>query len=212
MSRARLLSVIVGVAACLAAWAGARGALAAEEPAGTVIEVGSMPAQDERGKPSKGQYWITVVLTTEDGRYVADRPIQIVEPVDFFGRREAKLGTAVTDGTGFAAVVYRPSQPGEHTIAARFGGDKQYAASNADLVLDATDVVAPFAEEPLPLASMVRGLTAFLGVLGVVFWAVLLGVLGRTVWRIKMAPTAAVAPGRFGAPFKGGAIWSSQVS
>jgi hypothetical protein len=196
MNRVRLLGLIVGVAACLAAWAGARGALAAEEPAGTVIEVDSMPAQDERGKPLEGQYWITVVLTTADGRYVAGRPIQIVEPVDFFGPREAKLGTAVTDGTGFAAVVYQPSRAGEHNIVVRFRGDKQYAASKAELVVEAADVVAPFTEEPLPLASVGTGLAVFLGVLGVVFWTVLLGVLGRMAWRIKTAPAAAVGPAR----------------
>jgi hypothetical protein len=184
--------VAAAVAALLVPGFGARNVFAADDPAGTVLELTSMPAQDERGNPLEGQYWIATVLTTEDGRYVANRPIQIVEPVDFFGPREAKLGTAVTDGTGFAAVLFQPSQPGEHTIVARFRGDQQYAASKIELIVDLTEVVAPFTVEPLPLTSVGKALSLFLGVLGIVFWVVLLGVLGRTAWGIRAAPGAAV--------------------
>jgi hypothetical protein len=60
--------------------------------------------------------------------------------------------------------------------------------------MNVTEVVAPFTAEPLPLASLGKGLAVFLGVLGVVFWAVLLGVLGHTVWGIKTAPDRAACP------------------
>lgn len=194
MSRPRLLTLAVATAACLVPWIGGGTAVAADEPERTAIELSTMPAQDERGNPVEGQYWITVMLTTEDGRYVANRPIQISEPVDFFGQHEARLGTVVTDGTGFGAVVYQPSQAGERTIVARFGGDTQYATSKAELALDAANVVAPFTSQPPPLASVGQWLAVFLGFLGVAFWAVLLSVLARTAWGIRTAPGAAARP------------------
>jgi len=190
MNRLGLAILITILVASLLPRFGEERAGAADDAEGTLIQVSSIPVKDKRGKAVKGQYWFMATLTTADGRYVADRPLQFVEPVDFFGRREASLGTTVTDGTGIAAVIYQPSQVGQHTIVVRFAGDKQYAASKAELVVDATEVVPPFAEEPLPLASVGFGLAVFLAVLGVAFWAVLLGVLGRTAWRIKKAPDA----------------------
>jgi hypothetical protein len=172
---------------------------AADEAQDTLIQVSSMPVKDKRGKEVKGRFWVMATLTTADGRYVADRPVQFVEPVDFFGRREASLGTAVTDGTGLAAVTYQPSQPGQHTIIVRFGGDKQYAPSKAEFAVEIGQVVPPFAEVPSPLASVGSGLAIFLAILGLAFWAVLLGVLGYTVWGIKK--TTGAEPG--GAPAGG---------
>lgn len=191
MNWIRLGDLVLSMLALFAPLPLLHSAAAADEPAPTVIELGSMPAQDERGNPLEGEYWITVMLTTADGRYISDRAVQIVEPVDFFGPREAQLGKAVTDGTGFAAVVYQPSRAGTHTIVARFGGDKQYAKSRAEVVFDASNVVAPFAEEPLPLTSVGRGLSLFLGALGLAFWGFMLVMLGRTVRRIRSAPAVA---------------------
>ncbi len=188
MKTLRWLSLTLIVVASLAAYAGARQDASAEDVAEpTVLQVSSFPVTDDQGDEVPGQFWIMATLTTEDGRYVANRPLQIVEPVQFFGYREATLGNAVTDGTGMAAAQYQPSNAGESTILVRFGGDAKYAASKAELVIDAASVVAPFPEEGRPLASVGTGLAIFLAVLGVAFWAVLLGVLGNTVRRIKRA-------------------------
>jgi hypothetical protein len=184
--------LLAGVLASVASWFGGNTISAADEPAAIVLQMNSMPARDNRGKPLDGQYWITVTLTTQDGRYVAGRTIQIVEPVEFFGRRDSQLGTAVTDETGYAAVVFQPSQPGEHRVVARFNGDSQYAKSVAELVFEASNVISPFVEEDLPLVSVGRNLSLFLGALGIAFWAFVLVLLGRTVLRISMAPRQTV--------------------
>jgi len=177
--------------ASLARHAGVRQDASAEDVAEpTVLQVSSFPVTDEQGDDVPGQFWITATLTTESGRYVANRSLQIVEPVQFFGYREAALGNATTDSTGMAAVQYQPSNAGKSTILVRFGGDAKYAASKTELVIDAASVVSPFPEEGRPLASVGTGLAIFLAVLGVVFWVVLLGVLGNTVWRIKRAAGA----------------------
>jgi hypothetical protein len=93
-----------------------------------------------------------------------------------------------------AAVLYHPAQAGERTIEAQFKGDKSYAASEASLNVAVSQVIPPFASEPLPLASVGKWLSIGLGILGVAFWGVLLGVLGRTIWGIRTAP-GNVAPG-----------------
>ena len=191
MNRLRLSAIVIAIAAMLPLVAIPGHALAQDQPKATEIEISAKPALDDHGHPLAGQYAITAIMTTADGRYVAKRPVQFVENVEFFGRRSMQLGSAVTDSTGFAMVVYQPSQTGQHTIIARFAGDKQYAASDARYTLDATEVVPPFTAEPLPLASVGRWLSVSLAILGVAFWAVLLGVLGRTVWRIRTAVSAA---------------------
>jgi len=182
--------MVIAIAAVLPLAAAPGRALAQDQPKATKIELSAKPALDDHGHPRKGQYAIVAIVTTADGRYVAKRAVQFVENVEFFGRRSAQLGSVVTDGTGYAAVVYQPSQAGQHTIVARIAGDKEYAASEGTFALDATEAVPPFTEHPLPLASVGRWLSISLAVLGVAFWAVLLGVLGRTVWRIGTAPGA----------------------
>jgi hypothetical protein len=190
MNRLRwvILPVILGSA--LMSLPDVRQASAAEEAQTTKLEASSFPMMDEEGDEVPGKFWIMVTLTTEDGRYVGNRTLSIVEPIDFFGRREAILGTAVTDGTGVATVTYQPSDASEHTVVVRFSGDKEYAASKAELVIDVAEAISPFPEEDTPLASVGTGLAVFLGFLGVAFWAVLLGVLSRTAWRIKRAARA----------------------
>jgi hypothetical protein len=95
-----------------------------------------------------------------------------------------------------AAVLYHPAQTGQQTIKARFKGDQTFGPTEASLVLDVAEIIPPFESEPVPLASVGKWLSFGLGLLGVAFWAVLLGVLGRTVRGIRAA--AGSAPLRAG--------------
>lgn len=190
MNAFRLVIIIIAVAIMLPIAAVPERAMAQDQAKATKIELSASPALDNRGHAVKGQFLISATLTTADGRFVVNSPVQFVENVEFFGQRSADLGSSVTDSTGYAAVVYQPSQTGQHTIIARFGGDSQHAASDATYALNATDVVPPFIAPPLPLASVGKWLSVSMAVLGVAFWLVLLGVLGRTVWRIRTAPDA----------------------
>jgi hypothetical protein len=188
VNRLCLRAIAITATIALVLGRGDRAAEAAEGPEPTVIELSVMPAQDKRGKDIEGEYWVMATLTTVEGRYVAERAVEIVEPIDFFGRREASLGTAATDGTGLAAVMYLPAQAGQHQIVARFAGDAEYAASEDELLVDVAEAISPFPEEAPPLESVGTWLSVTLAILGVAFWAVLLGVLGSTVWRIRTAP------------------------
>jgi hypothetical protein len=188
MNRLRRMIFLALLGSLIAALSGLWPMGAAGQQAATVLQVDSMPMMDERGNELPGKYWILATLTTEDGRYLGNRPLQIVEPIDFFGRREAMLGTALTDGTGMAAVTYQPSQDGNHLVVVRFRGDSEYSATKSQLEIVAADVISPFAEEALPLASVGTALAIVLAFLGIAFWAVLLGVMGGTAWRIQRAP------------------------
>jgi hypothetical protein len=191
MQRLSLGIVALALAVILAGGVTGRAMAQDQQAAATSIQLSVDPALDNRGHAIEGQYAVTATLTTADGQYVAGRPVEIVEIVSFFGTRSASLGAAVTDATGLAPVIYQPAQAGKHRIVARFAGDDAYAASTAETTIDAPSVVPPFRREPLPLAAVGTWLAVSLAILGIAFWVVLLGVLGRTAWRIKTAASAA---------------------
>lgn len=191
-SRVPAIAAVISISAALWFVSFPDRALAQDEPEETRLEISAGPARDDRGQPIAGQYSVRATLTTADGRFVADRPVRIVEHVEFFGLRAASIGAALTDSTGYVSVTYQPPQAGQHTIVARFPGDNQYGASEGTLLLDATDVDPPFLAHPLPLVSAGKWLSISLAVLGVAFWVVLLGVIGRTVWLIRAAGAALV--------------------
>ena len=162
-------------------------ATAQDDPKATQIELIMAQAQDDLGVPVDGQYSITAVLTTDDGKNVGRRSVSFVEDVEFFGSRQASLGVDSTDRKGTASVIYQPSQTGEHTLIAKFAGDAEYASSEAQVTFVPEEVILPFASPPLPLVSVGKWLAVSLAVLGIAFWLVLLGVVGRAVREIRNA-------------------------
>jgi hypothetical protein len=190
-TRFALTCLVFAMVAVLASAGRSAPAAAQDEPETTQIVLSSKPALDDRGQPVVGQYRIVATLTTADGRYVAKSSVRFVERLEFFGPRTSALGTAKTNGTGNASIIYQPANSGEHTIFVEFSGNETYAASEAQFVLAAADAVPPFPEESLPLAAVGRWLSISLAILGVAFWAVLLGVVGRAVRTIRVASGAA---------------------
>lgn len=186
-SRFAFAGVVLAIAALLIPVRGFAPAAAQDQPKPTKLVLSTKPALDDKGHPVKGQYKVIATLTTADGRFVAKGSVHFVEHLEFFGPNTSDLGSATTNGTGIASVIYQPSQKGKHTIFAQFGGNDQYAASDEQFVIDATDVVPPFPNEAPPLASVGRWLSIALAILGIGFWAVLLGVVGRTVRTIRAA-------------------------
>lgn len=176
------------------------GVTAQDEPAETVITLSSKPALDDRGHEVAGTYSLVAIVTTADGRYVPNRTVRFTENVQFFGARASTVGLVRTDDTGYAGVFYQPVETGSHMLTARFAGDTRYAATDATITLDVPEAIAPFAKEPLPLASVGSWLAWFLAVLGVAFWVVLLGVFVRTVRRLRAAPGRAGKPAMETAP------------
>jgi hypothetical protein len=152
----------------------------------TTLTLNSDPRLNQKGAVLKGQYVIAATLSAGN-KFISQQPVVFREHVDLFGPRDADLGTAVTDSTGTAVIFYQPAVTGPQLISAQFVGDDAFAGSSATITLDVREVVPVFTSDPSPLASVGKWLTVSLGVLGVAFWAVVLGTFTRAVVKISSA-------------------------
>jgi hypothetical protein len=183
--RSRWLAAALGLAAALllAAQAGAQAPVA---PTRLVFE-GSGPTR------VKGQLALAATLNTADGKPLGDRPVEFYLQVEFFGRRDAHIGTATTDSTGRAAIVFEPSELGRQTVLAYFPGAAGYASAQTTAAIDVAVVEPAFEAEPLPLALVSRWLPFVLGAVVLATWVALLGTLLGTTARIRAAIHAPAA-------------------
>jgi hypothetical protein len=133
----------------------------------------------------KGQLILRANLATADGKPLTDRPVRFYQQVEFFGQREAYLGSTKTDSTGLATLFYQPVQTGPQTIVAHVPGDAGYGSVASSVTVQVRDAAPAFHAEPLPLARVRQWLP--LALLGVVLatWAVLLAVFLRAVLGIR---------------------------
>ncbi|MCC7104975.1 MAG: hypothetical protein IT307_07510 [Chloroflexi bacterium] len=134
-----------------------------------------------------GQLALSATLTTSAGKPLNDRAVDFYQKAELFGPRDAFIGTAETDGTGVAVLLYEPALRGRQTILARFAGATGYAAAETTVVIDVRDPAEAYEPEPLPLAGLRDRLPLIFG--GIVFlvWAILFGVLISTARGIKLA-------------------------
>jgi hypothetical protein len=141
----------------------------------------------EPGRGAKGHLTLRATLVTTEGKALGERQVTFFEQVTVFGPRDALLGTATTDSTGYAAIDYQPAELGSQRIVVRFNGDEQYAPSLANSSIDVREVVPIYPPAPLPLASVRQWLPLGLASLVLGTWAVLLGVTLRTVLGVRAA-------------------------
>jgi len=192
-----LLATLVALAAAILnpATVGAAGATA------TALTLQAGPRTDENGNEVKGQLVLTATLKTADGKPLSDRSVSFYEQVTFLGQpRQALLGTAITDSTGAAGIVYQPARKGKDAIIARFASSGGYQGAEAKMSLDVEQVVPAFAAEPVPLAGVGAGLAIAFAVLVVGVWAILLTVFLRTVIGIRVAARSAASRAASEAP------------
>lgn len=190
-----VLAVILGGSLLVAFPDG--GALAASPPpAAARLALATTPLLDHKGHVIPGKYLVVATLTTADGKPLSNQSITFFEQQEFLGTmRQVGLGMATTDATGTAAVAYQPAQAGAHALAARFVGDAQVAAADANTTLTAARVVSPFPAQPAPLASVRHWLEIGVVLLVVAFWAFLAGMFLWTVGGIRSAARSAAAGG-----------------
>ncbi len=173
---------------------GAAVASAQEAPktdkAATTVSMG-----EPRTTQTKGQLVLSATLSTADGKAVSDQDVSFYEKVDLLGEREALLGTATTDTSGAAGLVYLPSETGRQTIVARFAGSAKLAASSTNSIIDVREAKSPFESQPLPLSSIRAWFPIGLGTAVLATWAVLLGGFLNTTIGIRAASRSeATAP------------------
>jgi hypothetical protein len=139
------------------------------------------------GRGAKGHLTLRATLVNAEGKALGERQVSFLERTTVFGERDALLGSATTDATGYAAIDYQPAELGPRTILARFGGDEQYAPADANATIDVREVVPIYTPAPLPLASVREWLPIGLGSLVLATWMVLIGVSVRTVLGVRAA-------------------------
>lgn len=170
----------------------AQSAPAKAAAAATKLSLSADPRMDSRGRPVKGQLVLNATLTTTDGKPINHQAINFYQQVDILGPHDAFVGTATTDATGVASLLYEPAQSGDQGLRARYPGTAELASQTAEASTTIRDTLPPFKGEPVPLGAVATGLSIGAGLLVLGVWLVLLGVLLRTVLGIRAsAGTAA---------------------
>lgn len=168
----------------------------APQPGPAAMKLNTAPSLDGKGHKIKGQLLLVVTLTAADGTALNNETVDFYEQVTFVGsEREAKLGTATTDSTGRAAIAYRPSQTGPHTLVARFAGDQSASKTDITSTIKVSDVVPPFAPQAAPLASVRQWMTVGVAMVVVGVWMFLFGILLRVILGIRAAARVPVVSG-----------------
>jgi hypothetical protein len=180
MTRTRLATLCLAIAAGLLL--GLAPAQANQERVATTLEM-----HEPTVGRAVGQLFLRATLTTTDGATLNNREVAFYQRVEFFGGREAYLGTATTDSTGMAILLYLPAESGSHSLKAHFAGRDQYASTASTLTYEVRNAVAPFHREPLPLAVVRAWLPLGLAAVVLATWVVLVGSFLHTVYRIRRA-------------------------
>jgi len=174
----RLLRLVIILAVGLATLSAATAALA-DEPGGVTLK----PIPPGEKAPGQDSVVLSAQLTSDDSP-IAGMPVTFYVVTTVFGERLMKVGEALSDATGTASVLYRPTWDGDITAVARFGGSANYPATQASFHFQATDTVSPweppkFGLEPirqwLPFAVGLAVL-AVLGSLGYALGTTVLGI------------------------------------
>jgi len=156
----------------------------------SVLKVSVLPRSPLAGHDVTGQYLFTATLTTQDGNPINNVTVSFYEQNQVFGTREALLGTAITDSTGSATIVYQPAQTGSQTVVARFAGTPVLAPAAITVNVAVGTAVPPYTEEPLPFAQISEYLGVVVVLLVVAAWLILLSVLLGAILGVRGAAQA----------------------
>lgn len=63
---------------------------------------------------------------TDAGKPLVNEPVEFDVAANFFGQQQVNIGTAQTDITGTATILYQPSWDGTYEFTAHFMGDGNY--------------------------------------------------------------------------------------
>lgn len=185
MSRLRFLAAAVALLLLVAVPATAFGQ--ASGAAAPTLKLSTQPKVDDKGQRLDGQVWIDGKVASADGKTLANRTVTFFEQVDFFGTREAVIGSAATDPTGVASVLYTTSQAGRHVITARLTPLPGEPPVSGNIALNVSQAAPPYTAQPLPFASVREWLPLAFGLIVVATWAVLLVTFASAVRGVRRA-------------------------
>ena len=169
------LVLLLGLAALCGAVAGTASAQVAPGAA-------SMLKLDQPTRTNvKGRLVLSATLVAPDAKVAGERRVGFYQHVDLLGSRDALLGSATTDASGVAVLVYEPAQTGRQVVTARFAGADLLPASEASITFVVDEAVPPYDQEPLPYLAIRPWLTYLVSGAIIWIWLVLLFVLVRGV-------------------------------
>ena len=164
----------------------------ADDPSGITL----VPIPPPNAAPGQESVVLSAQLIS-DGAPVAGVPVTFYVLTNVFGERLMKVGDALSDATGAASVLYRPTWDGDHTVVARFAGNGNYPATQTSFSFTAQDVVSPwqpaeFGLDPvrrwLPLGVGV-GILAVLATLGFTLVTTVIGIPAAAAHTPAKQPT-----------------------
>jgi sugar lactone lactonase YvrE len=122
---------------------------------------------------------------------VAGVPVTFYVVTDVFGERLMKVGDALSDATGAASVLYRPTWDGDQTVVARFAGSGAYTATQTSFSFNAQGTVSPWQPAQFGLEPVRQWLPLGVGMAILALLATLGFVMVTTVIGIPAAPARA---------------------
>ncbi len=182
------LRIILAAAAVSAAalFTGAAPVMAAQ--AKSVLTLTQELQTDRQGNQS---VVLLAKLTNESGYPLSERSIAFFETSEVFGTARISLGSAVTSAVGVAALKYETREAGEHKFTVVYSGDETTASAIVETTVN-IDQLAQMA--PLSGPVGLEGINQFtlpaVGVVVVLVWGVLMGVLFGTIRGIRAGKRA----------------------
>jgi hypothetical protein len=183
----RRLTIVLVVSGALLGLASARHALA-DEPSGVTLEALPVP---ERA-PDQDSVVMSARLM-DDGEPLAGMPVTFYIVTTVFGERLMNVGEALSDATGTASLLYRPTWEGEYTAVGRFAGAENLEAAETTFHFEAHDVESPYEPARFGLEPVRMWLPVAVGLVVVSVLFVLGFALITTVTGIRAAAASVPA-------------------
>jgi len=159
----------------------------ADAPSDVVLE--PLPV----ASPAPGQNSVVLAAKLlDEGQPLAGEPVSFYVVTTVFGERLMIVGSALSDATGTASLLYRPTWSGDYTVVARFAGVGEHGPSEVTFHFEANDVESPYHPAEFGIDPIRTWLPVFVGAVLLTVLFVLGFAMFTTVAGIRAA--AATAP------------------
>lgn len=165
-----------------------------DDRSGVTLEPLPVPAA------APGQQSVVLAARLMDGdEPLAGMPVTFYVLTDVFGERLMKVGEELSDATGMASLLYRPTWEGDHTAVARFAGAGTLNTTEATFHFEAHDVESPyepaeFGLDPVRAWLPFAVLIVVLAVLSVLGFAMVTTVVGIRTAAATVPPAQPLPP------------------
>ena len=118
-------------------------------------------------------YLVSAVCRLVDGKAIGNATVRFYDIVELFGEREMYIGSATTDASGTATLLYLPAQTGTRRIVARFSGGEHVGSVESRMTLEATVAAPAYHAEAPGLALFSTRVPYAVGVVVLAVWALI---------------------------------------